>query len=228
MTDKSNVNFNTIMASSVHDMKNSLSIILDTAETLGHDDGLSKAQHQSLDLLHMEGERLNNTFLQLLALYRIENKQYSLNIDSHNVYDCLEEVMFENETQLAHHNIEIKIDCQPELEWFFDRALTLGIINTIINNALRHANSKIILSANDDNQELNISIVDDGPGYPDKLLNSDKAEQSELDFNSGNTGLGLHFAKVVAEMHIKGEQHGRIELSNDGINNGGKFSIYLP
>lgn len=228
MTDKSDINFNTIMASSVHDMKNSLSIILDTAETLGHDDSLSKSQHQSLDLLHLEGERLNNTFIQLLALYRIENKQYSLNIDSHNVYDCLEEAMFENETILDHHNIEVEIQCGRELEWFFDRALTLGIINTIINNALRHAKHKIILAADSDNAEIAISVLDDGPGYPDKILSKDDNEQSELSFNSGNTGLGLHFSKVVAEMHTKGEQHGHIELSNDGINGGGKFSIHLP
>lgn len=228
MTDKANINFNTIMASSVHDMKNSLSIILDTAERLANDDSLSKTQHQSLDLLHIEGERLNNTFIQLLALYRIENKQYSLNIDSHNVYDCLEEAMFENETLLAHHNIELEIQCDQELEWYFDKALTLGIINTIINNALRHANNKIILAANTSETEVIISILDDGTGYPDNILNRDDDEQSELSFNSGNTGLGLHFAKVVAEMHHKGEQRGHIDLSNDGINGGGKFSIHLP
>jgi len=228
MTDKKNITFNTIMASSVHDMKNSLSIIIDTAETLAKDDSLSKTQHQSLDLLHIEGERLNNTFIQLLALYRIENKQYSLNIDSHNVYDCLEEAMFENETLLAHHNIELEIKCDEEQEWFFDKALTLGIINTIINNALRHTNSKIVLTANTGASGMVISILDDGPGYPDQILNRDDDEQSELSFNSGNTGLGLHFAKVVAEMHNKGEQRGHIELSNNGINDGGKFSIHLP
>jgi len=228
MPGKENINFNTIMASSVHDMKNSLSIILDTAETLANDDSLSKTQHQSLDLLHIEGERLNNSFIQLLALYRIENNQYSLNIDSHNVYDCLEEAMLENETLLAHHNIELEIQCDQELEWFFDRAMTLGIINTIINNALRHTNNIIALMANTDETGIVISILDNGTGYPDQILNRDDDEQSELSFNSGNTGLGLHFAKIVAEMHIKGDQCGHIELSNDGINCGGKFSIHLP
>lgn len=228
MTDKQDIDFNTIMASSVHDMKNSLSIILDTTETLSHDDSLNQNQHQALDLLHIEGERLNNTFLQLLALYRIENKQYSLNIDSHNIFDCLEEAMFENETLLAHHNIEIEIQSERELEWFFDRALTLGIINTIINNALRHARNKIILAADNDDNGVVISILDDGPGYPDKVINSDDNEQQGLNFNSGNTGLGLHFAKVVADMHHKGDQHGHIELCNAGIDGGGRFSIYLP
>jgi len=228
MNDKTNIDFNTVMASSVHDMKNSLSIILNSAETLSNDASLSKAQHKAIDLLHIEGERLNNSFIQLLALYRIENKQYSLNIDSHNVYDCLEEAMFENETLLAHHHIELEIQSAQTLEWFFDRAMTLGIINTIINNALRHANNKIILAATGNQSELVISILDDGPGYPDATLSRDDTEQAELSFNSGNTGLGLHFAKVVAELHHKGEQHGHIELSNNGINDGGKFSIYLP
>ncbi len=228
MTDKTDIDFNTVMASSVHDMKNSLSIILNSAETLSNDASLNKAQHKAIDLLHIEGERLNNSFIQLLALYRIENKQYSLNIDSHNVYDCLEEAMFENETLLAHHNIELEIQSDQALEWFFDRAMTLGIINTIINNALRHANNKIILAASDQQSGLIISILDDGPGYPDTILNRNDTEQAGLSFNSGNTGLGLHFAKVVAEMHRKGEQYGRIEINNNGINGGGQFSIHLP
>ena len=228
MTDKTNIDFNTVMASSVHDMKNSLSIILNSAETLSNDASLSPAQHKAIDLLHIEGERLNNSFIQLLALYRIENKQYSLNIDSHNVYDCLEEAMFENETLLGHHNIELEIQAEQTLEWFFDRAMTLGIINTIINNALRHANNKIILAATGNQSELVISILDDGPGYPDIVLKRGDTEQAGLNFSSGNTGLGLHFAEVVAEMHHKGKQHGHIELNNNGINGGGRFSIYLP
>ncbi len=226
MTDK--INFNTIMASSVHDMKNSLSIIINTTELLSSDTRLSRTQHKAIGLLHIEGERLNNSFIQLLALYRIENKQYSLNIDSHNVYDCLEEAMLENETLLTYHNIDFEIQSDPDLEWFFDKAMTLGIINTIINNALRHANNKIMLKADSNKTELIINILDDGCGYPNSVLNQNITEQSELNFNNGNTGLGLYFAKVVAEMHTKGKQHGHIELSNDGIDHGGKFSIHLP
>ena len=227
MSDKTAVDFGTIMASSVHDMKNSLAIILDNAEKLSTDESLNNTQHSALDLLQLEGERLNNIFIQLLALYRIENKQYALNIDSHNVYDCLEETLLENETLLAHHNIEAEIDCDANLEGFFDRALVLGIINTIINNTLRHARNKIVLGAESKGSGLVITVCDDGPGYPDKILQG-ASEQSAIDFQAGNTGRGLHFAHVVSGLHHQGEQHGHIELSNTGIGGGGRFAIHLP
>ena len=228
MNSETKIDFSTIMASSIHDMKNSLSIILDTAGNLSNDDTLTTTQRATVDLLHFEGERLNNAFIQLLALYRIENKQYALNIDSHNVYDSLEEAMFENETLLTHHNIEIEIDCDRALEWFFDRTMILGIVNTIINNALRYARHKIILTAATDDSGLNISIIDDGPGYPEEVINRDQKQQNGLDFQTGNTGLGLYFARVVAEMHQNGDQSGRIQLDNNRPDGGGKFSIHLP
>ena len=216
------------MSSAVHDMKNSLSVILDNLNCLDHETNISAQGHQALKKLHNEGLRLNNSFIQLLTLYRLENKQYFLNIDSHNIFDCLEETILENESSLNQHQINAEFSCNESLEWFFDRALINGILNTIINNACRYAKSSIQLSASIIESQLVLSICDDGPGYPETLLTTNDSFQAEINFHSGNTGLGLHFARVVAQLHKNNQQRGHIKISNQGINGGGKFSIHLP
>ncbi len=222
------VELSTLMSSSIHDMKNSLSIILNTINMLSESNNFSDNNRNSLDLLLQEGNKLNNNFIQLLSLYRIENKQYHANIDNHNVYDCLEEIALENEGLLTQHNIDLSIDCDEGLDWFIDRALILGTLNTIVNNACRYANKHITLSAHTRDAHLVISIMDDGEGYPEEMLNNDETQQCAIDFHSGNTGLGLYFASVVAELHQNKNKIGHIEISNTGIESGGKLSIHLP
>lgn len=228
MNSANSIDLATVMSSAVHDMKNSLSIILNNLNTLDGELGLSDHAHQALRQLQNEGLRLNNSFVQLLTLYRLENKQYFLNIDCHNVYDCLEEVLLENESSLNQHKLNANFACDESLEWFFDRALISGILNTIINNASRYATNKIELSACMAESQLVLSVSDDGPGYPETMLLANESSQTAIDFQSGNTGLGLHFARVVSQLHQNNQQHGHIQTSNEGINGGARFSIYLP
>ncbi len=228
MSNSNSIDLATVMSSAVHDMKNSLSIILNNLDSLDKEATLSQQGHYALKQLHDEGMRLNNSFVQLLSLYRIENKQYFPNIDSHNVFDCLEDVVLGNESNLEQHQLTTEFECDDALDWFFDKALLSGILNTILNNTCRYAQNKILLSACIDQSQLIISVSDDGPGYPDNMLAADNASQSAIDFQSGNTGLGLYFARVVAELHQNKQQHGHIQISNHGINGGGKFSICLP
>jgi signal transduction histidine kinase len=225
MADETTINFTTLLASAVHDMKNSLAIILNTI------DELSAEQHpdpQRLKQLRHEGKRLNNEFIQLLALYRIDNGQYFANIDDTSIHELLAEVWLENRDTLAVRNIELSVECDNNLMWFCDRTLLLGALNTIINNAYKFARSRIHISATVSDHTLTLHLDDDGPGYPEELLSADSSQQRQIDFQSGSTGLGLHFASVIARMHHTKNHHGHIALSNHGINGGGRFTLCLP
>lgn len=70
-------------------------------------------------------------------------------------------------------------------------------------------------------------VEDNGPGYPAQMQHSG-SQASGLDFHTGNTGLGLYFAAQVARMHGNGERHGYTQTDNQGIDNGGRFSLFLP
>ena len=67
------IDFATVLASAVHDMKNSLCMLLQSMESLQQSLAPeSNSASQELARIHYEATRLNTNLLQLLSLYRIE------------------------------------------------------------------------------------------------------------------------------------------------------------
>lgn len=221
MKNRQSIDFSTVIASSLHDIKNSLAIVINTVDEIYDEYN----QDPRLELIQAEGQNLNSKLVQLLALYRIEKKQLFTNIDSHNLSDFFEDIILENQAMIHHHSLNISINCNPDIEAYFDSSLIAGVLNSTLNNSFRYAEKNIELSATRVDNSLIIKIIDDGPGYPAEVLDQDK--QKAFDINSQQTGLGLYFAQAVAELHHNKEQQGYIELSNRSTG-GGIFSLHLP
>ena len=65
------IDLTTLLASAVHDIKNSLAVIINTIDELCDQPSTDGQQRQrQLQQLRHEGKRLNNEFIQMLALYR--------------------------------------------------------------------------------------------------------------------------------------------------------------
>lgn len=223
------LDFSTMLASSIHDMKNSLGMLLGTLEKIMQQCGPNVcASYSNFFQLQYEGKRVNDHLIQLLALYRIDNSQYLVNISEIYVNDFLEESLLAHQDMLTYRKIHIDVSCPDDLRWFFDRELISGAMTNVINNLYKYTRDKVQITAEEKDSYLVIRIEDNGPGYPDKMLSSDNKTQQDLSFSSGNTGLGLYFATLAAKMHKNKGKVGYISTSNDGIDGGGCFSVFLP
>jgi len=118
--------------------------------------------------------------------------------------------------------------CDDDLYWFFDRDLITGVISNVINNLYKYTKDKLHISAVKEQGYLVIKIRDNGPGYPENMLISNDENQKSISFDKASTGLGLYFSRLVAELHKNKGRNGFISTTNDGIDGGGCFSIYLP
>lgn len=218
-----------VIASTVHDIKNSLTVVLGSLDEMaGGCAAGSCPTHRGLYHLRYEGKRLNGSLIQLLSLYRMENGRYFLNVTENDLEECLEECGLENEETLATKGIRIDIECESGLIGYFDRELVMGVINTVTNNAYRYTKDRITLSAQQCGQFLRISVVDNGPGYPEEMLHRAGDGQVPVSFSTRSTGLGLYFAARVAAIHKNKEHRGYITTGNDGPDGGGCFSLFLP
>ncbi|TDJ61124.1 MAG: ATP-binding protein, partial [Proteobacteria bacterium] len=94
--------------------------------------------------------------------------------------------------------------------------------------AQRYANSTVRVSCGIDDGFTVLTVADDGQGYADEMLDCSELEMGSTDYSSGSTGLGLYFARRIAELHCHRNRTGRVTLSNDGINGGGSFRLWLP
>lgn len=217
--DPVDIDFATALSAAVRDMKNAITMVLDTVDEL-------RAEHPDssgrFNTLHYEAERLHNDLEQLLGIYRLSENRLSAHLDEHHVPDFLQ-------TQLARHTplldgLGFHYDVVAEdISGFFDENLLTGVLNHAINNAIRYTTGRIRLGARTEMDYLVISVEDDGPGYPRHMQDMETVE-----LRDASTSLGLVFASSVARLHTDGNRSGSIRLRNGGTLGGGIFEIRLP
>ena len=226
--DKS-IDFSTVLASAVHDMKNSLCLLMQSIENLGQSlvvtDPLSR---EHLASAHYEAARLNTVLVQLLSLYRAGLDNLPLNIDEYDIEDVIEDLLATNESYLNHKNMVLEVSQSADLVWYLDTDLIGILLNDVLINAMRYSQKKILLSVYTENKQLVFKVEDDGPGYPQSMLEANSINMQHCDIGQGRTGLGLFFARLIAQAHTKGETKGSISLQNGGSLGGSVFILTLP
>lgn len=223
------IDFAAIIASSVHDMKNSLSMLMNMLEDISELWHPTEAESRDkLAQLQYESKRLNNQLIQLLTLYKIGNAQYLLNMSDQAVAEFLEEATLHHREVFARQGVTLSVDAPADLIWYFDRTLIHGVINNVLNNAYKYTHSRVDVKAHMVDGLLAIEVTDDGDGYPQDMIERGSQDQTGINFESGSTGLGLFFSQKVAALHQHKQRSGSIRLDNGGINGGGRFTIALP
>jgi two-component system, OmpR family, sensor histidine kinase SenX3 len=223
------LDFSTILASSVHDMKNSLAMLLGSIAEIKSDcESESCSIKCELSRIKYEGQRVNRDLIQLLTLYKMDQSQYFLNAEEVNIYDYLEEITLEYQHLLTEHNIGVELRCVPSLSGYFDQELVSSVLKTIINNAYKYANDKIQIKGEESAGYVKLTIEDNGGGYPEHMLFDQPQQKTSSNFGTGSTGLGLYFSAQVASLHKNKGRVGYIQITNQQELNGGCFSIFLP
>jgi signal transduction histidine kinase len=230
MSDNTPLDFSTILATSVHDIKNSLFTLLQSIENLDLADNLSPEQHKSFADLHYQTSRINGTVMQLLSLYRDEKKQLPIYVEENSVNELLSDLVDRHRLYLNSHSIDVTIEADEDLYGYFDNDLIGYLLGDIFVNALRHANGVVKISAHQEDNFLVIMIEDNGEGYPEHMLdiNEHENEFSNFNANKGRSGLGLLFAKRIANAHKAKDLQGQILLENKLNESGCKFTLRLP
>jgi len=225
--------FSDILASTLHDTKNSLGMLFNTMEKLiGQCQEQSCGLYQEFYMLQYEIKRLNYSLIRLLTLYKAEKSQLLINIDYHSVYECIEDIILQNQPTLHSRGIDIELECPDTLFKAFDRTLVAGVLDNVLNNAFRYTQDKVRIHAREMDNYLVISVEDNGPGYPDCMIvnnthETDSTKQT-ISFETGSTGLGIYFSMLIAHSHRNGDREGYISIVNGGIYGGGVFTIFIP
>lgn len=208
----------TLIAAAIHDAKNGLNAL---------NTWLAEAQreHPSAPLTEAQAvaARVGAQLVELLALYRAGEGSLRLAVDDQDLIDfcadvCAEFVLPAKSTL----RLETGFSAASEIgAWAFDAYQVRLVLLDALRNAARHAASVLRFSLEQTADGLCFTVADDGPGFPAEVL-----QGAETAMDSGSSGLGLRFARLIAQRHATPNgRHGRIELANDG---GAQFRLYLP
>lgn len=223
---ESNPDISAFLASAIHDMKNSLSVMINFLE-----DNIAtldpSAQRQAAPMLY-EVRRVNANLIQMLAVYKVGNNFYPFDLTENPIDDFVRDIVAQNKMLLEYLDIDMKLDYDGELTWYFDYELVSGVISHALNNAARYTNGKLKLSVRETDEGLEIRLEDNGAGYPPSVLETGDAVNKGVSFASGSTGLGLYFSSMVAKLHKNRGKIGSMALENGGEYGGGCFILRLP
>ncbi len=228
--EQEDINFSDFIASSTHDMKNSLSVQIGFLEDLMNAcrGKIDESMLSELGRTIYEANRMNVNLVQILSLYKLGKSIYPIDIAEQSVNEILQEVMLQNQSFMGYKGITISVDCDEGCYWYFDRDLVTGVLINALNNAYNYTKDKIRIAAQVRDGMLEIRVEDNGRGYPKNLLLESITEHKGVSFTTGSTGLGFYFSSQVAGMHKNAGKQGTLSIENGGAYNGGCFVLTLP
>ncbi|AFS79826.1 sensor signal transduction histidine kinase [Gottschalkia acidurici 9a] len=212
-----------------HELKTPITTIKSYAETLMENDVDKETSIQFLSVIDEECDRMARIVRDLLQLSNFDYKQVDWNKVDININKFMEKIYLkvkmssEEKKQLIEMNIPENIS-----NIFADKDAIEQVLLNIITNAIKYTpeKGKIEISASEKNENIIISVKDNGIGIPKEDLNRiferfyrvDKARAREL----GGTGLGLSIAKQIIETH-----GGKILIQSE-YNHGTRVDIIFP
>jgi signal transduction histidine kinase len=162
----------------------------------------------------------------LLDVYRYESGSKTINLQSLDLKELLDQVVQELKPIAISKNLELNADLEDICLVKGDRLELLRVFNNLIGNALKFTESgSVHVSLKSDQSEAIIAIADTGTGVP-------LEEQPFLfqRFSQGNhqkqgSGLGLYLSHYIVNAH---EGKILVKSPNQGSQKGSTFFVHLP
>lgn len=225
------ISFTDLIASTIHDMKNSLNVQVSALERIATQcrERGDTPTFENLGHVIYQANRMNSNLIQLLSLYKLGNSIYPIDIAEHAVREVIQDAILQNQSIMEFKGVSITVDCAADCYWYIDRDLVEGVLVNALNNAYNYTHDRIRVAAALHDGMLELRVEDNGRGYPAGMLLQDGVSANKsINFLSGSTGLGFYFSSKVAGMHKNADRHGTLTIENGGAYGGGCFVLRLP
>jgi signal transduction histidine kinase/CheY-like chemotaxis protein/HPt (histidine-containing phosphotransfer) domain-containing protein len=218
-----------LIYSITHDIKAPISSIMGFLDLMS-DEKLSKKQQYYINNMNSSAFHIIDLVKNLLDFQHLERNEPHLNISSFSPLALLNGIYisFLPQAEKKKINFKLETNIEKDAKYQSDAYRIRQILNNLISNAIKYTqeNGEVSLSASvEDNNELWISVKDNGPGIAEK----DKARIFEefirlddVKLDVEGAGLGLTISKKLT--HLLG---GRLALESQ-VGQGADFRLFLP
>lgn len=226
--DEKQLLFKDVIGASVKDMRNSLGQVLYKLEEAPEFAVQSQPTSAALAEAQYEVIRIQNVVNQLHGLYLLENDSLAVQRQETYLYELIEDVQANMGSLLQAKQIDFSIEGE-DLCWYVDPYLISCVLQIMLLNAIRYTENRISVSLAPYENGTMISVIDNGQGYPDSVLESFQAlvaGEAVSRISSQNTS--WLYCERIAALHVNQGKPGFTRLSNDAETGGGRIDIFLP
>jgi two-component system sensor histidine kinase KdpD len=217
---------NSLLAALSHDLRTPLTVLIGLADVLAMSSPrLSPEQRETAKSIQEEARRMSALVTNLLDMARIESGQVNLRLEWQPFEEVVGAALNATQQMLKHHDVIVEIPQRPPLVRF-DSVLIERVLVNLLENASKYtpAGTSIWLSATTAQNNLRVSIADNGPGLPvgGEEAVFQKFTRGEKESSTPGVGLGLAICRAIIDAH-----HGKISASNRP-GGGAVFTFTLP
>ncbi len=192
-----------------HELRTPLSLILGHAEAVH--DGVLPPSRENFEIIREEATRLEHLVNDLRILSLADAGELSIVPQIIEPGQLLQEVVGIYQYHTQSKNITLDLDIATPLSNIeVDPGRMTQVLTNILDNALRHTpdGGRIVLSAQDTEDWVELAIQDSGPGLKaedldrifDRFYRTDTSRQRDGDV-PGGSGLGLAIARSIVQAH---------------------------
>ena len=159
-----------------------------------------------LEISHRNADRLVLIINDILDLEKIANGRLEFNLEDTDIVSLLRETGDANASLEQRFGVRIQIENLNTPIWLnTDPNRVIQVLTNLLSNAAKFSKpgDRILVRAEDDSNELRISVTDKGQGIP--MAEQHKVFQRFADLSNSNraakggTGLGLSVCKAIVE-----------------------------
>ncbi|MBN1398263.1 MAG: hybrid sensor histidine kinase/response regulator [Bacteroidetes bacterium] len=229
--EKLNQEKNRFLSIAAHDLRNPLTTIYTAADLITEElkDKACSEIKEFLEMIKQSSKFMRGLIEELLDVSVIESGKLSIHLESVNIVDLIRNNVSLNRVIAGRKQITVEYNSEENLPVLqLDRKKIEQALNNLISNAIKFSfpQSKVAILSRQENNNLIISVSDEGQGIPPNELNKlfKPFSRTSVQTTSGesSTGLGLVIVRKIVEAH-----NGRVWVESQ-LKKGSTFYISLP
>ena len=180
-------------AAFAHDLRNPITVLKGTVKLLRRGAG----DEQALDRLEVYTRRIEQYVEAMSGVQRLEQ----LPVEPRPV--SLSQLGNELGETAGLLVPALSLSCRfPKEGWVnLDHGLFLTVAENLIANTVRFSRSKLELTLETDSGFLTLTAADDGPGFPQELIQNGPKPFGKRDGDAAHFGMGLYTCKLLCQKH---------------------------
>lgn len=201
-----------------HEMKSPLTTLKGAAELMPVAENPAMRE-QLANNISQQTERLRALVDKVLSLARLENLTELTTSSTVNLSELIQQECQQLQLTLTQRQILLNLSLDSQITIVGDQLLLAQAIRNLLDNSLDFSpdNSQIDIQLNQLENEICLTIADQGSGIPEYALEQiwqrfyslPRPDNGQQNSGQKSTGLGLSFVQQIAQLH-----HASIQLDN--------------
>jgi ligand-binding sensor domain-containing protein/signal transduction histidine kinase/DNA-binding response OmpR family regulator len=216
----------TFFSNIMHEIKTPLTLIKTPLQKIMSSENLGGDVTEDLEVIKNSSEYMDGLVKELLEFVRVEKHGYDLDIKTIDIVEKLGFLCFNFAETAKAKNVCLTYRHDEDCIYIeADESALNKMLNNLLHNAVKYAESVIDVHVYQENEQVTVSIRNDGPTIPEarreSIFKPFVSYGSTPDSQSQSFGIGLSLAKKFAEMH-----NGTLFLDSDPTCT--KFVLRMP